>query len=125
VHYRDATSHRRVRNRVAEVVAAITTPVIAIDGTLLVNVIPAGLPNKGDAARALLSEHTLPSLVFVGDELTDEKGFEVARDVGGAGVRVGRSSHTAAQYHVATQADVDALLAELLIGRTRPLRSLD
>jgi trehalose 6-phosphate phosphatase len=123
VHYRDAVSHRRVRNRVAEVVARITTPVMAIDGTLLVNVIPAGLPNKGDAVSALLHQHNLPHAVFVGDELTDEDAFITVASGNGLAVRVGRSSRTAAIYHVETQADVDAMLAELLIGRTRPVHS--
>jgi hypothetical protein len=39
------------------------------------------------------------------------------------GIRVGREKGTAAQYHIPSQLDMDALLMELLAGRTRPRRS--
>ena len=87
------------------------------------NLVPQGAPDKGDALATLVKAHGLPSALFVGDELTDEPAFRLAGDGNGFGVRVGRWNGTAATFHIPTQFDIDGLLTELLIGRTRPARS--
>lgn len=48
-------------------------------------------PDKGDAIRAFMSEPPFMGYrpVFVGDDLTDEAGFVIARQAGGFGVKVG------------------------------------
>ena len=54
---------------------------------------------KGDAVRTLMREPPLKGALplFIGDDLTDEAGFEAASEMGGAGVLVGplRPSHAA------------------------------
>ncbi len=70
-------------------------------------------PDKGDALRAFMGEPpflgTLP--VFVGDDLTDEVGFEAAQELGGYGVRVGSVERpTTARYALP---HVDSVLAWL------------
>ena len=69
--------------------------------------------DKGDAVRAFMDEPpfrgALP--VFVGDDLTDEAGFEAAQDLGGYGVRVGAPERpTVARYALT---DIEAVLAWL------------
>ncbi|MBC7843450.1 MAG: hypothetical protein H7099_14105, partial [Gemmatimonadaceae bacterium] len=94
-----------------------------VHGIGIVNLVPEGAPDKGDALAQLVKAHGLPGALFIGDELTDEPAFRRAGEGNGLGVRVGRWSGTAATYHVPTQLDIDAVLTELLIGRTRPARS--
>lgn len=56
--------------------------------------------DKGDAVRTLLARAPMIATraVFVGDDLTDEAGFEAARDSGGAGILVGARDRTAASF---------------------------
>jgi trehalose 6-phosphate phosphatase len=122
VHYRNVTSRVDAIAAVMALVPLLPGKVAAVHGTDLINLMPAGAPNKGDAMRAVIGAHSLPCALFVGDELTDEPAFAAATASRGFGVRVGRWSETAAEYFVPAQTDVDALLTELLVGRTRPRR---
>jgi trehalose 6-phosphate phosphatase len=56
-------------------------------------------PDKGDVVRTFLSEPAFAGSVpvFVGDDLTDEHGFEAARAAGGLGVLVGPARPSAAE----------------------------
>ncbi len=73
--------------------------------------------DKGTAIRALADDLGVDALVFFGDDVTDEHGFEVLRD-GDVGVKVGEGE-TAAAYRVATCEDVATALRTL-----RDLRDL-
>ncbi len=68
--------------------------------------------SKGTAVRAFMAEAPfaggLP--VMLGDDLTDEDGFEAAQALGGFGVLVGPERATAARYRLE---DVDAVLTWL------------
>ena len=44
--------------------------------------------------------------VFLGDDVTDEDGFEAVRDLGGHGILIGEERETAAQYRLADVAAV-------------------
>jgi trehalose 6-phosphate phosphatase len=59
--------------------------------------------SKGDSVRAFMSAPPFAGAVpvFVGDDATDEVGFKAAQALGGAGVRIGASRATAAQYSLA------------------------
>jgi len=56
--------------------------------------------SKGDSVRAFMAAAPFAGAipVFVGDDATDEAGFKAAQALGGAGVRIGASPATAAQY---------------------------
>jgi trehalose 6-phosphate phosphatase len=69
---------------------------------------------KGGALRAFMAEPPFLATrpVFLGDDLTDEYGFEAAMDLGGAGVLVGEERGTAAIYRLpGTRAARDWLTA--------------
>jgi trehalose 6-phosphate phosphatase len=76
-------------------------------------------PNKGDAIRAFMCEAPfighMP--VFVGDDLTDEVGFEAVNSLGGFGVRVGAGS-SVARYGLKDVAAVTTWLEESLLCLT-------
>jgi trehalose 6-phosphate phosphatase len=72
-------------------------------------------PSKGDSVRAFMQlDPFVGSIpIFVGDDATDEDGFEAARALGGMGVAVG--AHRAANAHYRL-AGVEAALAWLETG---------
>lgn len=72
--------------------------------------------DKGAAVRALMSEPPFAGAVpvFVGDDLTDEHGFEAARELGGFGVLVAAERETAATCRLADVGAVHAWLAAAL-----------
>jgi trehalose 6-phosphate phosphatase len=68
-------------------------------GKMVVELRPSGA-TKGDALRAFMTEPEFTGArpVFVGDDLTDEHGFEAAAGLGGAGILVGPPRRTGARY---------------------------
>lgn len=71
-------------------------------GKMMVEVRAAG-GDKGTAIRSLMREPDMAGTrpVFMGDDLTDEPGFAVAEELGGAGILVGEDRATAASYRLA------------------------
>jgi trehalose 6-phosphate phosphatase len=73
--------------------------------------------SKGSAIRRLMSHEPFRERhpLFIGDDLTDETGFEAVNIAGGTSIRVGEPTpDTLAEHTVATVADVHELLAGLL-----------
>ncbi|MGZ8311661.1 MAG: trehalose-phosphatase [Allosphingosinicella sp.] len=83
-------------------------------GNMVVELRPDGA-TKGDALRAFMTEPEFAAArpVFVGDDLTDEHGFEAAAAHGGAGVLVGPPRPSAALYRL----DSVAAVADWLTGQ--------
>lgn len=74
-------------------------PLTAQPGSMMFELrTPGG--GKGEALRAYMAERPFAGArpVFVGDDLTDEHGFEAAQALGGYGVLVGDRHPTAARY---------------------------
>ncbi|MBC8057960.1 MAG: trehalose-phosphatase, partial [Rhizobiales bacterium] len=74
--------------------------------------------SKGSAVRALLAQAPFAGRqpVFVGDDVTDEDGIEVAQAAGGFGVRVG-GGESQARYRLADTDAVGAWLTASLAAR--------
>ena len=81
---------------------------------LTMNVAPIGAPNKGDALRRLERELHPSTVLFVGDDLTDEDAFGARLHVPFLGIRVGRGRPSAAHACLESQGEVSGLLDELL-----------
>lgn len=82
-------------------------------GKMMIEVRAAGA-DKGTAIRRLMEDPAMRGTqpVFVGDDDTDEPGFAVAEELGGAGVLVGPDRTTAALYRLpSTRAVIDWLEA--------------
>jgi len=120
VHYWHASDPAAILGAIEALVPTLPHRVHVVRGIGLVNLVPHGAPDKGDAAMTLVKTHALPGVVFVGDELTDEPAFRRVTGDASLGIRVGRWSGTAASFHIDTQGDIEALLTEMLVGRTRP-----
>lgn len=102
VHYRQAPG-AEAACREAATEAARSCGLELQPGKMVFELKPPG-GNKGAALRSIMEEPgfagTVP--VFLGDDLTDEPGFEAARQLGGAGVLVGEQRETAALYRIAS-----------------------
>lgn len=72
--------------------------------------------DKGEAVRAFMAEAPFAGArpVFVGDDLTDEHGFEAATALGGYGVLVGATRPSAAVHRLPSVAAVRRWLADSL-----------
>ncbi|MFL6858715.1 MAG: trehalose-phosphatase, partial [Allosphingosinicella sp.] len=80
-------------------------------GKMVAELVPPGV-DKGAAVRRLMAEPPFAGArpVFVGDDLTDEHGFEAAAALGGGGILVGPPRETAARWRLV---GVDAVHAWL------------
>lgn len=73
-------------------------------------------PDKADAVREFMAEHPFRSStpIYVGDDETDEAGFDLARRLGGYGVLVGARRPTMATRRLCSPSDVLAWLNDSL-----------
>ncbi len=110
LHYRGAPVFAAGAMSLARRLAAETGLVLQA-GDLVVELKTPGT-SKGTAVRAFMAEAPFAGAlpVMVGDDLTDEDGFEAAEALGGFGVLVGAERRTAARYRLE---DVEAVLAWL------------
>jgi len=85
------------------------------EGDMVIEVKAPG-PDKGAAVAAFMAEAPFAGAtpVFLGDDLTDERGFKAARALGGYGVIVGRRRPTAALYALADVVAAQAWLRRAL-----------
>jgi trehalose 6-phosphate phosphatase len=117
-HYRAAPAAAEALRRVAEALARDGKLVLQA-GHMVLELRTPG-PDKGDAVGAFMAHAPFAGArpVFVGDDLTDERGFAAATDLGGFGVLVGGGRETAAQARLADVAAVRGWLsASLAAGK--------
>jgi trehalose 6-phosphate phosphatase len=114
IHYRRAASPA-VAERAAQAAACALEGARVFGGKAVVNVVPLGEHDKGEALSRVVSRAGVRGAVYVGDDTTDEDAFrsEAVR----VSVRVGRSDASAASHFVASQAHIDELLRALVHAR--------
>ena len=83
-----------------------------IDGEKVLNLLPPGAPDKGEALAALLRSARCKRALYVGDDTTDEAVFRL-HSPSILSVRVEPDESSAANLHLKGQTDVAKLLAEL------------
>lgn len=114
VHYRRSRDREAARRAIDDTIASLAVATRVIPGHMVVNVMPHGAPDKGDALEQLRAEQGCDLALFVGDDITDE---DVFRHVDGGrvvGIRVGASDESAATWFVRDQDEVDELLRILV-----------
>lgn len=119
IHYRRARHKQRARVAIATALAKLPAPVRAIPGKLVVSVLPAGAPDKGDAVLELRRRAEADTALYLGDDVTDEDVFRLDEPGRLLSVRVGASRASAAAWFVPSQRAVDNLLARLISLRSR------
>ncbi|WP_372786655.1 trehalose-phosphatase [Phenylobacterium sp.] len=110
LHFRQANWHAEAARACARALATQTGLVLQ-EGAMVEELRTPGA-RKGDSVRAFMAKPPFAGAtpVFVGDDATDEDGFEAAQALGGVGVRVGAAKTTAARFQLA---GVEAALAWL------------
>jgi trehalose 6-phosphate phosphatase len=98
VHYREAPQWEGVcRDTLARAVAE-APGLQLLDGKMVLEVLPLGV-SKGHAIEAFLAEPPFAGrqAIFLGDDVTDEAGFEAVQRRGGVAVKVGPGPTIATQ----------------------------
>jgi trehalose 6-phosphate phosphatase len=116
IHYRQARARAAIR-RLVLIAAADLPGARIVEGKMVVNVLPAGAPDKGTALLTLCKRLRCESAIYVGDDENDEDVFTLARQGRLLGIRVGRSPRSQAAYFLPSQAAIDRLLVKLIEAR--------
>ncbi len=119
LHYRGAPRQAaHVHQLMGKLVEAAGPGLQLQKGKFVVEVKPSGV-DKGTAIEDYLTEAPFlgRQAVFIGDDLTDEHGFEVINRLGGVSIKVGKGK-TCAQYRLPHIAAVHAWLAGALKGNS-------
>jgi trehalose 6-phosphate phosphatase len=116
VHYRNVDDPEAVCARLEELFAALVPAPRVIGGKFVYNLLPQGAFDKGWALDELMAQSGAASVVYVGDDVTDEDVFRLTRkDL--LSVRIGDSADSAAHFQVPGHGDIlavlDALIARL------------
>ena len=116
IHFRNRPELETAATDLAEnLVDASAENLFLQNGKKLVEIRP-GQGNKGTAIANFLAEAPFSGRlpVFIGDDVTDEKGFELVNQWGGHSIRVGNDVTTAARYHVADVTGVIRWLEDMV-----------
>ena len=101
VHYRQApTVKAKARAEVRRLVEGRPDLQI-LDGKMVFEIKSCGI-DKGTAIKAFMAEPPFVgrTLIFLGDDITDEDGFAIVNDLGGHSIRVGGRAKTAARFRL-------------------------
>jgi trehalose 6-phosphate phosphatase len=124
LHFRQAASPVVARRAIERSIACLQPPPRVVPGKAVVNLLPPGAPDKGDALRALIDATRCPDVLYVGDDDTDETVFGLQLP-GVLTVRVEPAADSAAALFLRDQSEVLTLIQ--YIGRdsrrgARPLQ---
>jgi trehalose 6-phosphate phosphatase len=128
IHQGALRDSARVRRAIAAAIDALPN-VRPLAGPRAVNLLPRGGPHKGDALQRARIALACKTAIYVGDDDTDEDAFTSADSDHLLAIRIGHSRTSGARYYLKAQAEIDALLWQLLAVRARrpsgaePLRS--
>jgi trehalose 6-phosphate phosphatase len=119
LHYRLARDREAAGDWLREVIAQVEPAPTIIGGKLVFNLLPPGALTKFEALQALAHAEAVETVLFVGDDDTDELVFERA-PANWLTVRVELERNSRARYFLQQQADVAQLL-DWLVHHRMPL----
>ena len=115
LHYRLARDRERARQVIDEVLTGVGPALTVFGGKLVVNVAPAGAPDKAHAVRALVARSGAGGALFAGDDLNDEPVFATAPPHW-LTIKIGREPpQSRANFFLENPAEM-ALLLERMLG---------
>ncbi|KAA5970775.1 trehalose-phosphatase [Pantoea sp. M_9] len=115
LHFRNAPEHEQAIMQLAEQIVSRFSELTLQPGKCVVEIKPEGI-DKGAAINAFMQEAPFAGRipVFVGDDLTDEKGFLAVNALQGISVKVGEGS-SEARYRLPDTGAVWQWLEQLLL----------
>ena len=116
VHYRQARERAAARQAILKVAQSLTD-VRIIGGKLVVNLLVPDAPHKGLALERERAHFACDTVIYVGDDETDEDVFQLDRPGRLLSIRVGQKRSSAAPYYIRNQAEIDRLLETLIALR--------
>lgn len=116
VHYRQARDRRATRRAIVAAARSLDD-VRIIGGKLAVNLLVPDAPHKGLALERERARFACDTVIYVGDDDTDEDVFQLDRPGQLLSIRVGRKRTSAAPYYIRDQAEIDRLLGTLVALR--------
>jgi trehalose 6-phosphate phosphatase len=119
VHFRQAPKHERAAMEVmAELAHQLREKFVLRDAKYVLELTPRGF-SKRAAIESFMRRAPFAGRapVFIGDDITDEEGFEAVNALGGYSVRVGDLAATAAKFRFSSVSTVIAWLRERNLNR--------
>lgn len=116
IHYRQARERTATRRSVLAAARSLGDARL-VGGKLVVNLLVPDAPHKGVALERERSHFACDTVIYVGDDDTDEDVFRIDRPDQLLSIRVGRKRTSAAPYYIRNQAEVDRLLQALVAVR--------
>jgi trehalose 6-phosphate phosphatase len=113
LHYRHARNKHKAKTMMLEKALQLSPRPCIITGKSVVNIVPEGLPNKGDAFQKLMQMSKAGSAFYIGDDDTDESIFDLDLPCVLTG-RVGYKKKSRAQYFLRRQSEINKLLQIIL-----------
>jgi trehalose 6-phosphate phosphatase len=120
VHYRHARQRNATRRAILSAAQSLDD-VRIIGGKLAVNLLLPEAPHKGLALERERAHFGCDTVIYVGDDETDEDVFQLDRPGRLLSVRVGRKQTSAAPHYLRNQREIDRLLSTLVVWRTNRL----
>lgn len=115
LHYRLAPDPDAAVRAIETALDGLSASHRVFGGKCVLNIAPAGAPDKGDALLQLVREAQVSSALFVGDDVNDEPAFARA-EPGWVTVRIGRDAPASkARFYLESTHEVEALLDRLLL----------
>jgi trehalose 6-phosphate phosphatase len=112
MHWREHADHEDSRLSAQRLADALTPAPHVIPGVMVLNCMPPGLPDKGDAVVHLLEEFGCAQALFSGDDVTDAAVFRRG-DARIHGIQVG-DLDLGAPHRVPSQRHVAAMLTSMV-----------
>ena len=116
VHYQQAPARDSTRRAVLSAARSLED-VRLVGGKLVVNLLVPDAPHKGLALDRERLHSACDTVIYVGDDETDEDVFRIDRPGQLLSIRVGRKRTSAAPYYIRNQVEVDRLLETLVALR--------
>jgi trehalose 6-phosphate phosphatase len=113
VHYRSAPAPEAALAKIRRAVRLLTPLPRQTSGKFVVNIVPPGSLDKGEALLQLMNHAGARLAVFIGDDVTDEDVFRLHHERI-LGIRVGNHSPSAAAYCLSDQNQMDRLLDRII-----------
>jgi trehalose 6-phosphate phosphatase len=108
-HYRRAADRDAARQLLSERVRRLVSAPTVLDDKCVLNLLPPGAPDKGDALGALLVHSRCERALYVGDDVSDEAVFRLRSPLV-LSVRVERHPKSAADLYLKDQSEVPRLV---------------